>query len=68
MLVLDTNHLREFGKASALFTSYRKQGIRIPSLDLKIACIVIAHEAVLLTRNKVDFDKIPGLQHENWLD
>ncbi len=56
------------GEAADLFAAFRKQGIRIPTLDLKIACIAIAHDSLLLTRNTVDFAKVPGLRHENWLD
>jgi tRNA(fMet)-specific endonuclease VapC len=37
-------------------------------MDLKIACIALAHEALLLSRNLVDFEKVPGLRVENWLD
>lgn len=55
-------------EAAELFSTFRSQGIRIPTLDLRIACITIAHESLLLTRNVVDFAKVPGLRHENWLD
>ena len=55
-------------EAAALFSKLRKTGIRIGSMDLKIACIVMAHDAVLLTRNTVDFEKVPGLKFENWLE
>lgn len=53
--------------AANLFHSFRKQGIRIGTMDLKIACIAIAHEALLLTQNSVDFAKVPGLRFEDWL-
>jgi tRNA(fMet)-specific endonuclease VapC len=55
-------------EASQLFNRIRRQGVRIGTLDLKIACITIAHDATLLTRNTVDFAKVPGLRFENWLD
>jgi tRNA(fMet)-specific endonuclease VapC len=42
--------------------------VRIGSLDLKIACIALAHDSTLLTRNTTDFAKVPELQFENWLD
>ena len=35
-------------------------------MDLKIAAIVIANEASLLSRNLMDFSKIPGLKVEDW--
>jgi len=35
-------------------------------MDLKIAAIVLARNATLLTRNLADFRKVPGLKVENW--
>lgn len=46
----------------------RSKGIRIGTLDLRIACMAIEYDAVLLTRNTVDFAKVPGLKFDNWLD
>jgi tRNA(fMet)-specific endonuclease VapC len=37
-------------EAADRFARLRKQGIRIGSMDLKIACITIEHDATLLTR------------------
>ena len=34
--------------------------------DLLIACIALAHDATLVTRNVKDFAKIPNLKIENW--
>ncbi|MEO5802504.1 MAG: type II toxin-antitoxin system VapC family toxin, partial [Verrucomicrobiota bacterium] len=42
--------------------------VRIGSMDLKIACIALAHDATLLTRNVNDFSQVPGLRVENWLE
>jgi len=36
-------------------------------MDLKIASIAIAHSATLLTRNRRDFEVVPGLHVEDWL-
>lgn len=55
-------------EAATRFRSFRQQGIRIGTMDLKIACIVLEYDAVLLTRNRSDFEKVPGLRFENWLD
>jgi tRNA(fMet)-specific endonuclease VapC len=54
--------------AAHVFERLRKQRIRVGTMDLKLASICLAHEAVLLTRNVVDFAKVPDLRVENWLD
>lgn len=36
--------------------------------DLFIACIALAHDATLVTRNLKDFQPIPNLKLENWAD
>ena len=41
---------------------------RAGTMDLKIASICLANDATLLTRNLVDFERIPGLRVDNWLD
>lgn len=55
-------------KAAEFFASLRRQFPRSGTMDLQIAAICLAHDAVLLTRNLVDFEKVPGLRVENWLD
>lgn len=55
-------------EAAARFLKLRKQGVRIGTMDLRIACIVMEHDALLLTRNTKDFEKVPGLKFENWLE
>jgi tRNA(fMet)-specific endonuclease VapC len=54
--------------AANLFNDFRKTGVRIATMDLKTACIAIANDALLLTANRRDFEKVPGLKFENWLD
>jgi tRNA(fMet)-specific endonuclease VapC len=51
-----------------LFNGFRKSGIKIGTMDLKTACIAIASNALLLTANRRDFEKVPGLRFENWLE
>ncbi len=53
--------------AADRFVRYRTGGIRVGSLDLKIACIAMSHDATLLTRNVRDFAEVPGLRFENWI-
>jgi tRNA(fMet)-specific endonuclease VapC len=54
--------------AADRFVQLRSEGVRIGSLDLKIACICLTHNATVLTRNARDFAQVPGLKFENWLD
>ena len=52
--------------AAERFHELRTSGIRIASSDLKIAAIVLTRGATLLSRNDVDFAKVPGLLVEDW--
>ena len=52
----------------ACFRDLRALRTRIGPMDLRIACIALAHDATLLTRNVADFRQVPGLRFENWLD
>jgi tRNA(fMet)-specific endonuclease VapC len=54
--------------AAARFEQVLGAGIRIGSMDLKIACIALGHGALLLTGNLQDFQQVPGLRVESWLD
>jgi tRNA(fMet)-specific endonuclease VapC len=53
--------------AANLFADLRRQKIRIGSQDLKIAAIAMAEDALLLSANLRDFQRVPGLRVENWL-
>ena len=53
-------------KAAAVFERLKLAKIRVGTMDLKIASIAIANDALLLTRNLSDFNKIPGLRVEDW--
>ena len=55
-------------EAADVFHRLRREHPRTGTMDLEIAAICIAHDATLLTRNLVDFQNIPGLRAENWLD
>lgn len=44
------------------FTNLKKQRLRIGTMDLKIASICLAHDAMLLSRNRVDFERVPDLK------
>ena len=53
-------------KAVAEFKRLRQAGIRIGTMDLKIAAIALANEATVLTRNTQDFARVPTLKFEDW--
>ena len=56
------------GEAATRFDDLRKHRVRIASKDLKIASTALVLDAKLLTANRRDFEKVPGLKFENWLD
>lgn len=56
------------GEAADIFDRLRKLKLGVGPMDLRIACIALEYDATVLTRNRVDFEKIPGLKVENWLD
>ncbi len=53
-------------KSATEFTRLRQAGIRIGSMDLKIASIALANDTTVLTRNTQDFSKVPNLKFEDW--
>ena len=53
-------------QASILFDQMRARRIRIGTMDLRIACTALANNLTILTRNHIDFAKVPGLQIEDW--
>ena len=55
-------------EAVNVYETLKLRKIRTGTMDLKIASIALAYEATVLTRNTVDFAKVPGLRIENWLD
>jgi tRNA(fMet)-specific endonuclease VapC len=54
--------------AATAFHHLQSVRLRTGTMDLKIAAICVSHSALLLSRNLVDFEKVPGLRVENWLD
>jgi tRNA(fMet)-specific endonuclease VapC len=52
--------------AAAEVQRLHRARIRIGTMDLKIAAIVLSRDATLLSRNLVDFARVPGLKVEDW--
>ncbi len=53
----------------AAFESYNellKQKIRVGTQDLRIAAIALSVNGIVVTRNRRDFEKVPGLKIVDW--
>lgn len=66
MLLSEFHVLQYDEKSQEIYQNFRKQRIRIGTQDLRIASIVIANNGIILTRNLRDFEKVPGLNIEDW--
>ena len=64
VLDFDSACAREFGRTRARLL---QQGISVPTTDLLIASVALAHDLVLVTHNTHDYRNIPDLQVEDWL-
>ena len=51
----------------AVYERLRADRFGVGTMDLRIASIVIASNATLLSRNLRDFQRIPNLNVEDWL-
>jgi tRNA(fMet)-specific endonuclease VapC len=60
------NILPYTAEAEARFSDWKQQKLKVKTHDLRIAAIAVAHHAVLVSRNRRDFEKIPGLAVEFW--
>ena len=54
-------------QAADEFARLRRARVRIGTQDLKIAALALASDALLLSANLRDFDRVPGLRVEDWL-
>jgi tRNA(fMet)-specific endonuclease VapC len=54
--------------AATEYGRLKSMKLKVGTMDLKTASIAITHNAILLTANRRDFEQIPGLKFENWLD
>ena len=53
-------------KAYLCYAEMLRQRIRIGTQDLRIAAIAISRNGILVTRNRRDFERVPGLVFEDW--
>lgn len=52
--------------AAEQFVQLKARVKQVGTQDLKIAAIALSVNATLVTRNAVDFARIPGLKIEDW--
>ena len=55
-------------RAAGEFKKLRKQRLRLGTMDPKIAAIALVNDALLLSANLRDFEQVPRLRTENWLN
>jgi tRNA(fMet)-specific endonuclease VapC len=60
---LDDDSITHFGRLRKQ-RNLKKMG----RADMLIACIALAHDALLVTRNTRDYKDVAGLRMENWVD
>jgi tRNA(fMet)-specific endonuclease VapC len=60
-------HIVDFDESAIRrFEQLKKRKLKVGSNDLRIAATVLERDAILVTRNVRDFQKVPGLRTEDW--
>ena len=54
-------------KAGDEFARLRSDGCRIGLMDLRIASIGLTNSMTIVTRNTVDYSRVPGIELQDWL-
>lgn len=52
--------------ASEVFEDLKRKKIRVATMDLRIASIAISRQMTVVTRNTIDYERIPGLVVQDW--
>jgi tRNA(fMet)-specific endonuclease VapC len=53
-------------QAASQYDQLKSQNTRIGTMDLRIAAVGLANDYTVVTRNTVDFKRVPGLRIEDW--
>lgn len=48
------------------YDDLRRQKLKVRRTDLEIAAVALEHQAIIVTANIRDFQRVPGLQVEDW--
>ena len=64
VLEFDSRCAIEFGRVNGQLLL---QGITVDPVDLMIASVALVHDLTLVTHNMRDFERIPGLRLDDWL-
>lgn len=59
----DDNSIKHFGRLRK-----QKNLNKMGRADMLIACIALAHDALLVTRNTKDYKSVANLRMDNWVD
>jgi tRNA(fMet)-specific endonuclease VapC len=54
------------GDVSARFQEMKARRLRVGTMDLKVAAVALANNALFVSRNLSDFRRVPGLRVEDW--
>lgn len=52
--------------ASEVFEDFKRKRVWVATMDLRIASIAISQHMTVITRNTVDYERIPGLIVQDW--
>lgn len=59
---IDEKAIEQFGRL------LKQKNLKMRRPDMLIACIALANDALLVTRNTKDYKNVNGLRMENWVD
>jgi tRNA(fMet)-specific endonuclease VapC len=65
VLDFDSACAEEFGRVQG---GLLRQGLSVPETDLMIASVALEHDLTLVTHNTADFQNIPELRLDDWLN